>query len=312
MIKPVALHLITGKGGVGKSAVAAALALSLAREGHKTLLVELGEDSFYQSYFSLPEVRFQPSAALGSLFKPAAPLYLALWSGSQCLLDYALYLLKFESLVKLFFENPISRALINVAPGLEELAILGKATSGPPRNVGPKLGFDRIVVDGFSTGHFLTLIRSPQALGEAIRFGPMGEQSRSIFASLCNPAITQFHVVSLLESLPTKESLELVSELKKLTGQDCNIVLNRFEILPKFSEMAQGNGFFVADLKRRADEQEASLRVLSEVLNQQESQQAKNHGKMICLPKSFALEEVDLIEELCAKILAHGQVGGIK
>jgi anion-transporting ArsA/GET3 family ATPase len=284
---------VTGKGGVGKSVVSAALALNFARQGYRTLLVELGEESFFQGFFGLPSVRFKASATLGQRFNPEAPLSVALWSGSQCLLDYALYLLKFEGLVKLFFENPISRALINVAPGLEELAVLGKATSGPPRNVGPKLDFDRIVLDCFSTGHFITLIRAPQALGEAIRFGPMGEQSRAIFASICDVKLTQFHVVSLPEDLPTRESIELMSEILRLTGQQCNLFLNRFENLPRVEGLSPESVLIYADLQRRDKQQKAILTQLK---------QAHPQNEVLCLPKSFALDEVQMVEEISAAL----------
>src|SRR6476469_2626242 len=77
---------VTGKGGVGKSAVAAALALRQSQAGMNTLLVELGYQSFYRDYFSLPEVTYQPQNLRENLD-------LALWSGPEALKEYARYLL---------------------------------------------------------------------------------------------------------------------------------------------------------------------------------------------------------------------------
>ena len=82
---------VTGKGGVGKSAAAAALALKRSQAGLKTLLVELGSQSFYQDYFGLPSVTYQPQ-------KLRENLDLAQWSGPEALNEYARYLLKVESL----------------------------------------------------------------------------------------------------------------------------------------------------------------------------------------------------------------------
>ncbi len=211
--------LVTGKGGVGKSVVAAALAFKKAREGFKTLLVELGDESFYQKFFDLPDVTYKPRTLIPNVD-------VALWSGADCLKEYALYLLKIESLYKLFFENKVSRTLINVAPALPELAILGKVTSGPRRH-GPPVPYDFVIVDAYATGHFLSLLRAPGGMAEAIHYGPMGEQSRSIQKTITNPDICKFYLVTLPEDLPMKETEELDAALKsefKIQGQ---WILNR-------------------------------------------------------------------------------------
>lgn len=210
---------VTGKGGVGKSTYAAALAQKYASQGQKTLLVELGDQSFYQEFFSLSRVNYLP-------VKLAEKLELALWSGADCLKEYALYLLKSAVLYKLFFENKVSRALIQIAPALPELAILGKITSGP-RKHGPPTDHDVIVIDGYSTGHFLALLKAPKGMAEVIQFGPMGEQSRSIFRTIMNPEICEYHIVTLAEELPYVESMELSKELENIVKIKPKLIFNR-------------------------------------------------------------------------------------
>lgn len=216
--------LVTGKGGVGKSAVAAAIALKKAQQGKKTLLVELGDQSFFSDYLgtsvSPVSVGFTPTRLRDSLD-------VAIWSGPSCLKEYALYLLKIESLYKLFFENPVSKALLNIAPALPELSITGKITSHP-RKVGPPLNYDVLVVDAFATGHFLALLKAPQGMAEAIQFGPMGEQSKSIIQVLKNPQQTKYVVVSFPEDLPVTEALELSKGIEQLVGQRPVQILNRW------------------------------------------------------------------------------------
>lgn len=219
------IFFVTGKGGVGKSAVAAALAHAHSQKGHRVLLAELGDDSFFAPYLGLSGVSEVPiPSKMG--------FEVALWSGATCLREYALHLLKVESLVRLFFDNAVSKALINVAPALAELAILGKITSGPPRNVGPKLPFDCIVVDAFASGHFMALMRAPKGMAQAVRLGPMGEQSRGIDAILRDPKIVQYWVVANPEDLIITESLELRNSIEDEMGIRPHLVLNRWQKLP--------------------------------------------------------------------------------
>lgn len=213
------IRFISGKGGVGKSSVAAAMALSEARRGKKTLLAELGTQSFFESAFQIP-VKNTPRP-----WKEGVDL--VLWDGTSCLREYALHLLKSETLYRLFFENSVSKTLIQVAPGLSELAILGKITSGPPRNIGPALNYDLLIVDAFASGHFLALLDAPIGFSKAIQLGPMAEQTKSIIQVLKNPAITQFHLVTLPEELPVQETIETQQKLRAKGWGTAQIWINR-------------------------------------------------------------------------------------
>src|SRR4051812_23546995 len=102
------IHLITGKGGVGKSTVAAAMAWRLAANGRKTLLVEFGERSFYRHIFQT-EIGMTPLML-------TTHLSVTRWEGEACLREYLQHFLKIEKLVDLFFDNKIMRALIQAAP----------------------------------------------------------------------------------------------------------------------------------------------------------------------------------------------------
>lgn len=213
------IHFVTGKGGAGKSLIAAALADKKSQAGQKTLLVELGEQSYFALFFGLKKATYEPQN-LKKNFD------LALWNGTECLKEYVRYLLKIEALYKLFFENAVSRSLINVAPALPELAILGKITSGP-RKHGPPMNYDVIVVDAFATGHFLSLLKAPRGLAEVIRFGPMGEQCRSIDEYLFRKNLCHFHIVTLPEELSVQETLELDAKLKTEFGVKAHMVINK-------------------------------------------------------------------------------------
>lgn len=214
------IHFVTGKGGVGKSTVAAALALKKAKSGLRTLLVEIGDQSFYKDYFDLSQVGFDP-------VKLQENFSVALWTGQNCLREYIIHLIKAEALYRLFFENAVMKAFVNVAPALPELAIMGKATSGP-RHHGPPLPYDCIVMDCYATGHFVALMGAAEGMAKAVKYGPMGEQSRNIDLILRNPEICHYYLVCLPEELPIKETEELHDELKKHYGLKAKIILNKF------------------------------------------------------------------------------------
>ena len=210
---------VSGKGGVGKSLVAAAIAQEESRSGRRVLLAEVGDTSYYKDFWNLASVGHNP-------VKTAFGFDIALWDGESCLREYVLYYLRMERLYKLFFENKVMRALVGVAPGLNEIAILGKITSGV-RKIGPPLDYDLVVVDCYATGHALALLETPRGMQEAIKFGPMGSNSREINNVLRDTQTCGYIAVTLLEELPVVETLEFRDQLGRDLGVDVEIIANK-------------------------------------------------------------------------------------
>lgn len=215
---------VSGKGGVGKSLIAAGLARELAKTGKRVLLAEIGETSYYKDFWNLPKVGHDPVSHPDGFD-------LALWSGETSLREYVLFYLKMERLYSLFFDNKVMRSLVNVAPGLSEIAILGKITSGI-RKVGPDLNYDVIVIDSFATGHALALLQAPKGMMEAIKIGPMGHHSREMDKVVRDSKLVSYIVVTLLEELPVTESLEFRETLKREFGVSADIVANKVLLSP--------------------------------------------------------------------------------
>jgi anion-transporting ArsA/GET3 family ATPase len=194
---------------------------------------------------------------------------IALWSGESCLREYVLHLLKLERLYKIFFENKVMRALVNVAPGLGEIAILGKITSGI-RKVGPPMRYDTIVVDMPSTGHALAMFRVPKGMAEAIQIGPIAVHSGEVDRLLRDPNASGLVVVSLLEELPVAETKEFVRTVESEFGMPIRIVANRKLDIPlshEELESLKAAGFgelseYAGGLLNQARTQEAQLKNL--------------------------------------------------
>jgi anion-transporting ArsA/GET3 family ATPase len=272
---------VTGKGGVGKSVVAYALAKNQAEQGKKTLLVELGAISFFKDFLGYEGIEHRPR-------RYEENLYVALWNGWSCLTEYTKHLVKVEKLQKLFMENQVSKSLIEVAPTLSEVAILGKVTSGV-RRIGPPLNFDVIVVDGFATGHFIALLKAPIGMGQAINFGPMGEQCRSIVEVLRNPTLSDYVVVTNAEELPVIESLELADSIMGVVGSSPRFVLNR-------------------SLKKLKSETSYPLQQVFEPvlkhLNKAQNSESKAISRL--LEKNYSFKEAPWILSLNPREILHG------
>jgi anion-transporting ArsA/GET3 family ATPase len=264
------LSFVTGKGGVGKSSIAAAMAHKKTKSpsNPKVLLAEIGDQSYFQELFRFDKpLEYFPFEELPKDFPG---LFFSLWTGQDCLKEYARHLLKLESLYKLFFENAIMKTFIQIAPGLPELAIMGKMTSGI-RHHGPPLPFDSIVMDSFATGHFLALLKAPGALAQTIKFGPMGEQSRSIDEVLKNNNYCEYIIVCLPEELPTRETIELAQKLRSEFGIRPRVVLNRClagteppDVIHRFAQTFPQAKDFVDFLEIQKENQEESLSRLRE------------------------------------------------
>lgn len=293
------VHFVTGKGGVGKSVFAVAYASALAHvqpqkkdsksalKNGPILLAELNEKSFYQHYLGLKSVSYTPQ----QLTNLSKDIDICLWNTQDCLREYALHLLKLETLYKLFFTNPVSKALINVAPGLQELSLLGKATSGV-RKHGPPMNYSEIVIDAFSTGHFLSLLRAPRALSEVISFGPMAEQSNQIDKWIRNPDFCHIHLVTLPELLPTTEALELFETLENEFGIRAQVYVNKVW------------GLSDADVKKIPDRTQKFFQ--EKILEEKESFELLNKKKIAhkTIPFFPTLHTGELIENIAEVLRA--------
>jgi anion-transporting ArsA/GET3 family ATPase len=262
MLHEKKIIFVTGKGGVGKSVLAASIALKVAEQKENVLLVELGDQSFYEPFFGLENVNANPTPLNSNLA-------VALWDVESCLREYVLYYVKVERLYKLFFDNKVTRSLVNAAPGLKELAILGKITSGE-RHVGPPFHYDTVVVDTFATGHALALFRAPKGMSETISRGPMGYHSSQIHNVLIDRNLVEYVIVTLADELPTTETLELNSILKNEFGANPSLIFNRLldpplsedelKILRQKHHGDRSIGDFIDFLLYRMERQEVQIR----------------------------------------------------
>ena len=217
---------VTGKGGVGKSVISAAIAMAEARKGKKVLLAELGSRSFFEKFLG-----FEYKADSATLKRG---LDVARWESDVCMREYLVHYLRLDKAVDLFLDNKIMKALIGAAPGVNEVVLLGKITSGH-RHRWHSLRYDVIVVDAFATGHFMSLMQAPRGLYEMVTVGPMASQCKGMLDIIQNPDYCRYVIVTLPEELPVSETLELHRQLDAEVGIAAEVVCNK-TLPPEYRE----------------------------------------------------------------------------
>ena len=211
---------MSGKGGTGKTTVSLLLANSLASQGKRVLLVELNSRS---SAYSLTQSQVKPK------YKPTPSPWGFDWcllQGLDCLIEYVGSFTGVESLTQKVFESSIIKTLVNVAPGLNDLSVLGKLTSHF-RGHGPGFDYDHIIVDAHSTGSFQSLLIAPELLGKSVSSGPLKNQSQAIQEVLKDSKKVQFFFIGLAEELPVDELEDTLSEFENYEENQVLVIVNK-------------------------------------------------------------------------------------
>ena len=210
------LLLVTGKGGTGKTSVAAALGRLAADAGVKTLVVELGHASVLPDL--LCESRPRATGEPGRDPLRAAPnLFTLRLIPEDALLEYLELQIRVRALARGIVGNAGFKRFLEAAPGWRELITLGKLWHLVTRedSRGAPL-WPLIVIDAPATGHGLSLLSAPKVILDTVRLGPLRRNTDLVQALLTDASRTAVLIVSLLEELPVNETLELSARIREL------------------------------------------------------------------------------------------------
>ena len=220
------MHFVTGKGGTGKSTIAAALALTLAAGGRKVLLVEVEGRQGIAQLFDVPPLPYQElkiaTAERGGQVNALA-------------IDIEAAFLEY---LDMFYNLGIAgRAMrrigaiefaTTIAPGLRDVLLTGKIKETVVRvNKGAKNPvYDAIVVDAPPTGRIARFLDVTTAVSDLAKGGPVHSQSEGV-VKLLHSDQTAIHLVTLLEALPVQETLEAIEELAGMKLPIGSVIVNR-------------------------------------------------------------------------------------
>ncbi|EUA16366.1 ArsA-related P-loop ATPase [Mycobacterium kansasii] len=220
------LHFVTGKGGTGKSTIAAALALTLAAGGRKVLLIEVEGRQGIAQLFDVPPLPYQ-EVKIATAERGGQVNALAI-DIEAAFLEY----------LDMFYNLGIAgRAMrrvgaiefaTTIAPGLRDVLLTGKIKETVVRlNKGTKNPvYDAIVVDAPPTGRIARFLDVTKAVSDLAKGGPVHSQAEGV-VRLLHSDQTAIHLVTLLEALPMQETLEAIEELAEMQLPIGSVIVNR-------------------------------------------------------------------------------------
>lgn len=218
------LVIVTGKGGCGKTTIAAALALGAAEKGKRVALVEMGRDEHLHGVLAPGST---PVGYEGREIHPS--LHVLHVDPFAALAEYLSLQFGMEALVKKSLDQPAFQQLLAAAPGWRDLITLGKI--GHLENLGRdrgRLAYDFVVVDAPASGHGLTFLDVPRVVQSAIKSGPLRRRARDVETLIQDKTRTRLLPVSLAEELPVRETTELIDRVRTEIGTPIDrVVVNR-------------------------------------------------------------------------------------
>jgi len=240
-----ALVVVTGKGGVGKTAVAAAIAHLLAGRGRRVLLLEADPRESLHRLLGVP-----PSG--GDLVDAGPRIALLNISPRAILDDVVRDKLKIGALSRRVLASPIYEHFVEGAPGLKEMMLLGHAllvTEGEADHEA-----DVVVLDAPASGHGLSLLAAPLLVAEVIGAGPLGTMAARIARHVADPARCGVVLTALAEEMPVIETLETIDALGERVGRPPELVAVNAVVppLPRQAARVGGEAVHLWQVRRAA------------------------------------------------------------
>ena len=222
--------MVTGKGGVGKTTVAAALALAAARLGKRTAVCEVAQQERISQIFGRPPSGFHER-------KVAPRVYAFSVDPEAAKEEWLRRQLHSGMLTSVLGGSRIFQYLTAAAPGLAEVVTIGKIweIAQLERRTAGAQPYDLTIVDAPATGGGVALLRAPRTYADIAKVGPVSRHAAAIDAFLSDPASTAVLAVALPEEMPVNETIDLEARLRAELGMDVSHVLVNGVLPQRFS-----------------------------------------------------------------------------
>lgn len=201
------LLFFTGKGGVGKSTVAAGMALLAAEQGRRVLVVEVDAKGDLTESFEHEPVGFDPVEVYPGV-------HVMTMDTESSLREYLRLHLRLPLLGRI---GPLARAfdfVANAAPGVKEILVIGKICWEVRQSLQGAAPWDMVIVDAAATGHVVAQLGAPRTLREVVQVGLIRSQTEWLSELLADPLVTALNVVTTPEEMPVEETADLVRRVR--------------------------------------------------------------------------------------------------
>lgn len=227
----VRLHVVTGKGGTGKTTVAAALALALASAGRRVLLMEVEGRQGIAQLFDCPPLPYaerKVAVAPGSTAAPGGDVYALAVDPEEALLEYLEMFYNLRRAGRALSRLGVVDFATTIAPGLRDVLLTGKATEAVRRRgdgARRRYAYDAVVMDAPPTGRIGRFLNVTAEVAGLAKVGPVRTHAVSVQNVIRSPQ-TAVHFVTMLEEMPVQETLDGTVELREHGIQVGGVIIN--------------------------------------------------------------------------------------
>jgi cellulose biosynthesis protein BcsQ len=225
----VRLHVVTGKGGTGKTTVAAALALALSYDGRQVLLIEAEGRQGIARLFDCPPLPYaerKVGIGIGEDGRPGGDVYALAVDPEGALLDYLEMFYGLRHTGQALTRLGLVDFATTIAPGLSDVLRTGKATEATRRQAGGREVYDAVVMDAPPTGRIGRFLNVSVEVSGLAKVGPVRAHADSVARVIRSP-LTAVHFVTTLEEMPIQETLDGLAEMRGLGIQVGGIFINK-------------------------------------------------------------------------------------
>ena len=221
LLRDRTLLYVTGKGGVGKTTVAAAIGLAAAQLGRRTIVCEVAEQDRMSRAFARQGVRPEQEVELSQ------DLWAITIDPQQALEEWLSKQLGGGPAGRLLGHSHAFQYFVAAAPGAKELITIAKVWELAQRERWNRhnRAYDLVVVDAPASGHGIAMLTTPRTFGEIARVGPIRRQAYRVSEMLADPARTGYVAVALPEEMPVNETIELEGKVRHAVGLGLDLIV---------------------------------------------------------------------------------------
>lgn len=206
-------HVVSGKGGTGKTTAAASLALALASGGKRTLLIEVEGRQGIAQLFDTPPLPYEERKI--AIAPGGGEVYALAIDTELALLEYLEQFYNIKRAGTALRKAGTIDFATTVAPGVRDVLLTGKTTEAVNRVSGNRFAYDAVVMDAPPTGRIARFLNATAEVRNIAKVGPIKRHSETVL-ELLHSNRTMIHLVTLLEEMPVQETIDGMADLKEL------------------------------------------------------------------------------------------------